>query len=281
MTSDHDGNTPSEPELSDSLKTYGAVLKALRDEARLTQEEFAPLVQYSPHYVAKIEQGKRFPPGELPQRVEEVLGPLATKVLRAAARSLRRKPGLASWFQHWAAIEEEAITLCAYECRVIPGLLQPEPYIRAVSERRLPPLTPQQVDQQAAARLSRQTLLTERPNTAFSFLIEQYLIERQVGGTDVTVALIDHLLAIGRLINVEIQVMPIRQEDHAGLDGQMYLAETQPNEWIGYIEGHESSALLTDPKAVSSMLQRYGKMRAQALSHEASVRLLKEMRGAL
>lgn len=117
------------PEVSDGLKTYGAVLKALRTEANLTQEEFAPLVRYSEHYIAKIEQGKRFPPEKLPGRAEDVLGPLAGKILRAPAWSLRRKPGLASWFQQWAGIEEEAITLCTYECRAVPGLLQPETYI--------------------------------------------------------------------------------------------------------------------------------------------------------
>ncbi|OEV13085.1 DNA-binding protein, partial [Streptomyces nanshensis] len=71
------------------------------------------------------------------------------------------------------------------------------------------------------------------------------------------------------------------QPEHAGAGGQMYLAETQANEWIGYIEGHGTSTLITDPKAVSAMLQRYGKMRSQALSHEASVSLLKQIRGAL
>lgn len=57
------GGNCGESESSDSLRTFGAVLKALRDEARLTQEQFAPLVQYSAAYIAKIEQGKRFPPG--------------------------------------------------------------------------------------------------------------------------------------------------------------------------------------------------------------------------
>lgn len=57
MTADGSGGVSSEPETSDSLKTFGAVLKALREEAGLTQEEFAPRVQYSVHYIAKIEQG--------------------------------------------------------------------------------------------------------------------------------------------------------------------------------------------------------------------------------
>lgn len=113
MTADHDGDTAAggKAELSDSLRTFGAVLKALREADGLTQEEFAPRVRYSAAYLAKIEQGKRFPPENLPDRTAEVLGPVAGKVLAAAARSLRRKAGLASWFLQWAGIEEEAITL--------------------------------------------------------------------------------------------------------------------------------------------------------------------------
>lgn len=101
----------SESEMSDSLKTFGAVLKALRTEAGLTQEALAPLVQYSAAYIAKIEQGKRYPPRDLVDRAGEVLGPTAARVLQAAAHSLTRKAGLASWFRQWAAVEEEAVSL--------------------------------------------------------------------------------------------------------------------------------------------------------------------------
>jgi transcriptional regulator with XRE-family HTH domain len=271
----------SEPELSDSLRTFGAVLKVLRDEARLTREEFAPRVRYSPAYVAKIEQGKRFPPRELVDRTEEVLGPLAARVLGAAARSLTRKVGLASWFLQWAAIEEEAASLYAYESSVVPGLLQPEPYIRAIFERRLPPLTEEQFEHQVAARLARQRLLDERPNTQFCFLIEEALLTRRFGGASVTRDLLDHMLGQGLRRNVEIQVMPQRQEDHCGFEGPMCLAETPDNRWVGYVEAHDTSMLITDPKTTSAMLQRYGKMRSQALSRQDTSSLLKRMRGAV
>jgi transcriptional regulator with XRE-family HTH domain len=275
------GGGTCEPELSESLRTFGAVLKVLREEARLTQEQFAPLVRYSVAYVAKIEQGKRFPPRDLLDRSEEVLGAVAGRVLHAAAKSLTRKAGLASWFRHWAGIEEEAVSLYAYESRVVPGLLQPEPYIRVLFDRYLPPLTEEQCERQVTARLARQQLLTERPNTTFSFVIEQALLERRMGGAAVTRALLDHLLAVGRYRNVELQVMPLIQEEHSGFEGEMYLAETVDHRWVGYIEGHGTSMLLSDPKAASHMLQRYGKMRAQALSHQSTVSLLEQMRGAL
>ncbi|WP_327235881.1 helix-turn-helix domain-containing protein [Streptomyces sp. NBC_01317] len=275
------GGTSGEAELSDSLRTFGAVLKALRAEAGLTQEEFGPLVRYSVPYIAKIEQGKRYPPRGLVDRAGDILGPVAGRVLEAAGRSLTRKAGLASWFRQWAGIEEEAVSLYAYECRVIPGLLQPEPYVRAVFGSRLPPWTDEQVDTQTAARLERQRMLTDKANTAYSFVIEQAVIERQTGGSEVTGYLVDHLLERAHLRNVELQIMPLRQREHAGLDGSLYLAETMDNRWVGYTESHDSSVLITEGKRVSGMLQRYGKMRGQALSPDASISLLRQLRGAL
>ncbi|MFE7234464.1 helix-turn-helix domain-containing protein [Streptomyces sp. NPDC001231] len=286
MRADHGGGgnggtNGTEAELSDSLKTFGAVLKALREESGLTQEEFAVRVRYSAAYVAKIEQGKRFPPADLPARAEEVLGPVAVKVLTAAAKSLTRRAGLASWFRQWAGIEEEAISLYAYECRAVPGLLQPEGYIRAVFDRRLPPVSEEQIEREVAARLDRQQLISTRQNTAFSFVIEQSILVRRMGGCDVTRQVIDHLLEMGTRRNVEIQVMPSLQEDHCGIDGQMYLAETPTHQWVGYTEGQRSSTLISAPKDVSVLLQRYGKLRSQALDCRATVKLLEQMRGAL
>ncbi|QKV94758.1 helix-turn-helix domain-containing protein [Streptomyces sp. NA02950] len=273
--------TDREPETSESLKTFGAVLKALRDEAGLTQEQFAPRVRYSATYIAKVEQGRRFPPKELIPRTEEVLGAPAARILGAAYRTLTRKVGLASWFLRWAGIEEESVSLLTYECAVVPGLLQPEPYIRAIFDRYIPHTSAEQCEQQVIARLARQRLLTDRPNTSFCFVVEQALLDRGFGGPGVTRALLDHILEQQRHRNVEVQVMPLRQEDHSGFEGPMCLAETADHRWIGYLEAHDSSVLITDPKAVSAMLQRYGKLRSQALSPQATTSLLEQMRGAL
>ncbi|MFD4727313.1 helix-turn-helix domain-containing protein [Streptomyces seoulensis] len=271
----------NEAELSDGLRTFGAVLKVLREEANLTQEEFALRVQYSVPYIAKIEQGKRFPPSDLLTRAAEPLGPIAIKVLRGAAQSLTRRPGLAHRFQEWAGIEEEAISLYTYECRAVPGLLQPEPYIRALFDCRLPPVDHEQIEHNVGARLDRQQLIAARPTTAFSFIIEQSILERRMGGSEVTKVVIDHLLDVGTWRNVEVQIMPTVREDHCGIDGLMYLAETPTHQWLGYTEGQRSSQLITAPKDVSVMLQRYGKLRSQALDCRITKELLQEMRGAV
>ncbi|MEU3447306.1 helix-turn-helix transcriptional regulator [Streptomyces thermolilacinus] len=277
---EENGTATADADLPEGLKIFGSVLQNLRKMAGLTQEEFAPRVRYSAGYIAKIEQGKRFPPPDLPERCRPVLGEVAANVLLTVAKDLRRKAGLASWFRQWAKTEEEALSLYSYECRVIPGLLQPEPYMREVLGSRLPPMTDEQLEVQVASRLERQRLLTERSTTAFSFIIEQHLIERGLGGSAVTRSLMDHLLCCARLRNVEVLIMPRQRVSHAGLDGSLYLAETPSREWLGYVESHDASLLFSEVNQVSALLQRYGRMRGQALDSEASMSLLEHMRGA-
>ncbi|MEU2181597.1 DUF5753 domain-containing protein [Streptomyces thermolilacinus] len=178
-------------------------------------------------------------------------------------------------------VEEDAVSLYAYECRAIPGLLQPEAYIRAIFDRRLPPASEEQIEREVASRLDRQQLISTNQNTAFSFVIEESVVARRMGGRDVTRQVIDRLLEMSARRNVEIQIMATIQEDHCGIDGQMYLAETAAHQWLGYTEGQRSSSLISTPKDVSVLLQRYGRLRSQALDCRATVTLLERMRGAL
>ncbi|MFH8406019.1 Scr1 family TA system antitoxin-like transcriptional regulator [Streptomyces sp. NPDC018019] len=273
------GRGSNEPEYMDSLKSFGAVLKVFRERAGLTQEELSPLVRFSAQTIASIEQGRRLAPPELIDRAEVVLD--AFGVLRAAAGPLTRRRGLATWFRQWAALERQALHLCTYECRLIPGLLQTEAYARAVFRNRVPPLADDQIETRLAARMERQRLLQERPNTAFSFIVEEALFRRPVGGIDVIRDLIDHILEVAKLRNVELQVMPLGQEEHAGLDGPIRLLETPDNTWYGYSEGQRSGQLFAGRHDISVLQMRYAKLRSQAPSPQDSVSLLKRIRGAL
>ncbi|QNE74835.1 helix-turn-helix domain-containing protein [Streptomyces finlayi] len=269
----------SEPEPSDSLKAFGAILKVFRERAALTQEQLALLVSYSPHFVASVEQGRRFPPEDFVDRAEYALE--AFGVLRAAAQHLSRQPGLAAWFRMWAKLEATAVSLCTYECRVVPGLLQTEAYARAVMMNVPPPPTEEEVEQRLSARLARQDLLTRRPPIAFSFIIEEAILLRHTGGEAVTTGVLDQIVVRAEQWNVEIQIMPLRQPQHAGTDGPLQLLETAKNQWLGYSEGQKTGQLIADRKDISVLQMRYAKMRSQALSPADSADLLQRMRGTL
>ncbi|MFG3012409.1 Scr1 family TA system antitoxin-like transcriptional regulator [Streptomyces cinerochromogenes] len=268
-----------EPETSDSLRTFGAVVQALREYHGLSREELGRRVGYSKHTVASVELGRRMPDAAFVEAAEGELG--NTGALRRAAEHVVRRPGLAAWFQQWAGLEKRAITLYTYECRMIPGLLQTEAYVHALAADQLPPLSDPQINEMWSARRDRQRLLHERPNTAFSFILEQHLFLRRTGGTEVTRKLIDHILEIAELRNVEVQLMPLVQAKHAGLQGPIRLLETPANKWFAYNEGQESGQLISDAKVVSILQAKYARMRSQALTLDNSLSLLQQMRGDL
>ncbi|MEV6586428.1 helix-turn-helix domain-containing protein [Streptomyces acidicola] len=271
--------TGGEPEFSDSLRTFGAVVQALRENAGLSREEFGEYVRYSKHTVASVELGRRMPDPAFVERAEEATG--NTGALRKAVGRVARQPGLAAWFRQWARLETVAIALYTYECRMIPGLLQTEAYARQLFADELPPLGDEQIEAQWAARAERQRLLRERPNTAFSFILEEHLFLRRTGGVEVTRELIGHVLEIAKLRNVEVQVMPQVRESHSGLHGPIRLLETPEHKWFAYNEGQESGQLISDAKVLSVLQMRYARMRSEALTTQDSVSLLQRMRGDL
>ncbi|EXU65758.1 DNA-binding protein [Streptomyces sp. PRh5] len=285
MTTDNtcmagDGDGEREPDPSDSLRTFGAVVQALREHAGLTRAQFGELVRFSKHTVASVELGRRMPDESFVERAEEVLG--NTGALRKAARFLARgEPGLAAWFRRWARLERVAVSLCTYECRLVPGLLQSEGYVRAFYENDIPPLTDRELEELVTARVERQRLLYERPNTTFDFIVEEAVFMRRLGGVEVTRELLDLILELASLRNVTLQIMPANCEQHACLAGPVRLVETPERRRFAYSEGQQNGRLIADPKEVCRIEMRYARLRSQALSPKDSRGLLERMRGAL
>ncbi|MFK0234362.1 helix-turn-helix domain-containing protein [Streptomyces vinaceus] len=275
----HEESGDGEVEPDSDLRNFGETVKAFRKRAGLTQEQLAERVRYSVQYVGSVEQGRRHPSVKFVSRSEEALD--AFGVIRIAAKQLQRRRGLASWFRRWAELEDVAIALNTYECRSIPGLLQTEAYGRAQIDNVPPLITPGAAEARITARAERQKLLVRTPYIAFSFIIEQAVIERRTGGVEVTREQIDHLVERAKLPNVDIQIMPTIQPIHAGTDGPFQLIETEDNEWLGYSEGQKTGVVISDAKAISVLHQRYAKLRIQALNPADSAGLLMRMRGSL
>ncbi|MGY5008954.1 helix-turn-helix domain-containing protein [Streptomyces sp. 900105755] len=268
-----------EPESSDSMKTFGAFVQGLREHAGLSREEFGARVHMSKHSVASIELGRRLADQSFVDAAEGVLG--NTGALRKAFGRVARQPGFAVWFRKWADLERQAVSFDAYECRLVPGLLQPETYVRAVYENALPPPTDGEVEAQVVGRMERQQLLRNRPNTAFSFIVEESVLLRELGGPDVTRSVLDQMLEYAGLRNVDLQIMPLRRKQHASLAGPLQLVETPEGRRFAYVEGHMSGWLITELKDVTALHQRYARLRSQALTPEDSARLLERLRGDL
>ncbi|MGW6487381.1 helix-turn-helix domain-containing protein [Streptomyces sp. NPDC055056] len=283
MTDNGDGTAcdwEREPDPSDSLRTFGAVVQALREHAGLSRVDFGARVQFSKHTVESVELGRRMPDESFVERAEEALG--NTGALRKAAGHLTRgEAGLAAWFRRWARLEKVAVSLCTYECRLVPGLLQSEGYARAVFEGTIPVVTDEALETLLAVRMERQRMLYERPTVPFSFIVEEHVFRRRFGNVEQMRTMLDHVLEHSASRNVTLQIVPLEAGLHACLDGPVQLLETPERRRLAYSEGQQNGRLITDPKEVSLLYQRYDRLRSQALNPEDSRGLLERLRGEL
>ncbi|ELS57072.1 putative Xre family toxin-antitoxin system, antitoxin component [Streptomyces viridochromogenes Tue57] len=242
--------------------------------------EFGEAVRFSKHTVESVELGRRMPDESFVERAEEATG--NTGALRKSARHLTRgEAGLAAWFRRWAKLERVAVSLCTYECRLVPGMLQSEGYARAVFDNGVPLLSDDQLEAQVAARLERQRVLHERTHVPFSFIVEEHVFRRRLGGSEVLRGALDHVLKLSALRNVTLQIMPMDTEFHGCLDGPVWLLETPKGQRFAYSEGQQNGRLISDVKEVSLLCQRYDTLRSQALNPKDSRGLLERLRGEL
>jgi hypothetical protein len=94
--------------------------------------------------------------------------------------------------------------------------------------------------------MERQQLFYRKPVPNLGFVIEENTLTRPLGGPLVLKEQLHHILDVGQLRHVEIQVMPHNRETHAGLMGPRILLETAERRQLAYIEGHKGGYFVSE-----------------------------------
>ncbi|WP_328405458.1 helix-turn-helix domain-containing protein [Streptomyces sp. NBC_00390] len=258
------------------LHVFGRQLKRFRECTEYDRAAFGAVTGYSASTIASYEQGRRVPPPRFIEQADELLG--ARGVLAEMKEEVARAQ-YPAFFRDAAKLEAEAVELHVYANQAVPGLLQTEEYARAVFVNWRPLYDEETVEQRVAARLARQEILASRPLPTFSFVIEEAVLHRPLGGPGVMRGQLEQILLVGQQRNVEIQVMPTKREEHAGLAGPFTLIETTEGRRIAYVEVHKLSRLYTERRAVREIEEQYGLLRAQALTPRESLALIEKLLG--
>ncbi|MER6692356.1 helix-turn-helix domain-containing protein [Streptomyces minutiscleroticus] len=270
---------PGRPEPgSGVLRVFGRQLKRFRLRAGLERAEFGARTGYSTSTIASYEQGRRVPPPRFIDTADELLD--AGGVLRETKEEVARAQ-YPAFFRDAARLETEAVELHVYDTHVINGLLQTEEYAEAVFRMRRPLLDEETIRQRVAARMHRQEVFSRWPAPLMSFVVEEAVLRRPIGGTRVHRGQLEQVLLTGRNRNVEIQVMPLQREDHAGLAGPFTLIETKAGQRVAYTEVQRSSTLYTERAPVRELEAQYGIIRAQALTPRESMAFVEGLLGEL
>jgi transcriptional regulator with XRE-family HTH domain len=272
--------TPAEADGTAGLfVALGKMVKFLRERKGLTQKEFGELVGYGPDAVSSMERGVRTLRPEVLIKADELLdaGGLLKEVLpeveEAMAKTRTRHP---EWYRSYAGLEAEAVELHFYANHGVPGLLQTEDYARAVFAKRRPLLDEETIEKRVVDRLSRQQVFERWPSPMVSYVLEEIVLDRPIGGRRVHPDQLRHLLRVGGMRNIEIQVMPSGLEDHPNMDGAFNLLTPKGHGQVAYTEVQGYPRLITDSEEVRKIADRYGIMRAMALSPSESRKLIEQ-----
>lgn len=209
-----------------------ARIRELRAARRMSQDRLAAAIGVSKSLVSQFESGKAIPQEGTAQRLDEVFG--TGTAIQDAARTAHED--LRPWLRPWVEHERRAFLLRIWEPMLIPGLLQCEPYMRAVFST--VPRNAGRIDELVNTRRERQanTINREHPGPVpVSTIIGEMALRR--GPRDVLKAQLGHLADATHQPHVKIRVIPVDGEGiHVGLSGPFNIATLPDGRRFGQMD---------------------------------------------
>ncbi|WMX46172.1 helix-turn-helix domain-containing protein [Streptomyces roseicoloratus] len=258
------------------VATVGRQLKLRREAVGMRAADFGVAVGYGEDMVYKIEGGRRIPRSEYLDRADEVLG---ADGLISAMKDDVAKVRYPKKVRALAKMEASAVEIQLYDPLNIHGLLQTPTYARGLLLMRRPAYTQDEVERMVAGRMARKSVFERDPAPELSFVLEEWTLRRPLGGRALLRPQLEHLLEVGRMRNVELQVMPMDREEHAGVDGGIEVLKFGDGSAVGRSPVVANGRPVTERKPLHILELRYGIIRAQALTPRESSALIEQLLG--
>ena len=250
------------------LDYYGSELRRLREEAGLNQPKLGKILFCTASLIGQIETAKKVPTREFSERLDAALltGGFFSRLVGLVLRSQ-----LPTWFQAYAEMEAKAAYISTYQSQVVYCLLQTEAYARAVlgvdqPERRL--------DEMVAARMERQRILEREHPPVLCVVLDEAALRLEIGGPGVMCEQLTRLLGCLESQWLQVQVLPFRVGQHAGLMGSFNLLRFDDDPDLFYSESYDSGHMTANPQVIRERSVGYARLQATALSREDSAALI-------
>lgn len=261
------------------------VLKALREQTGLTQEEAASRANITKSSLSRYEGGISAPKFHTMQALmnlynasEEVAKEMEKLALQATKRGWKtfmfgEGANVPEYLSTYVGLEATATSLLIYDF-IIPGLFQTEAYAReviAASGR-----TGGELERGVRLRDARQTHLTNgNHKPTVHAVLDESIIHRKVGGPDVMREQMGRLVSLGKMENITIQIVPfVRGAPCAAVGAGYVILGLDPDPPIVYLESYEFGHYIEDTNEVRRSTIAFHDLAGQALSPAQSARLL-------
>lgn len=267
----------------------GRQLQALREKAGLSHQQAADAIYSSEWTIRRIEAGK----GALkPLNIKSLLVSYGVTDVReidaflGLARDASR-PGwwhsygdaLPDWFRVAVGLEESASLIRAYEPQVVPGLLQTEAYVRAITAASFPSEQQEESERRVALRLARQGLLERPAPPEYWVVLEETVLRRPIGGRQVMRGQVEHLIEAASRPNITVQVLPFAAGWHPAMYGMFWIFrfpdDAMPD--VVYSEALTSATYLNKPEETTQYTEALDRMAAIAATPDQTITILRQI----
>jgi transcriptional regulator with XRE-family HTH domain len=270
-------------------RQLGAELRRLREAAEISIEQAARSLGCSGSKISRMETGR------VTQQTTDV-----TKLLDfygitdetqradilAVARAARQRDWwdkytdvVPRWFEALIGLEGSAVSWEGFHAQLVPGLLQTPDYARAITRAASSGLDDYEVDRRVTVRMERQRRLSEHDPLTLWVVLDEAVLRRQVGGSEVMHGQLRHLVASAARPNVTIQILPFTVGAHAAF-GSSFVILGFPEPGGGevvHVEQLTSAVYLEREPDLRRYKVTLNRLRATALDPERSIHVISEV----
>jgi hypothetical protein len=176
----------------------------------------------------------------------------------------------------YISFESEARSVRNYESLFVPGLLQTEGYTRAVVTASLPYASDGEIQQRVETRAQRQAFITKDDPLKLWAIVDEAVLHREVGGTEVMAEQLRYLLDMTSQPHITFQVLPYKVGAHPGMHGAFAVMDfpDAADPALVYIENMAGALYLEKEADVRRYTEMFDQLRAAALNVADSRRLV-------
>lgn len=267
-------------------RELGRRLRQLRYQHGLTIEDVAGQLLCSATKVSRLETGMRRPSLRDVRDLCALydLDDQTSTELMNLARGAREQGWWTQYvdvsFEPYIGLEAEATAITCYSMYYVPGLLQTEQYARALIKAIAPRIEPEVYEQRVEVRLRRQQLLEQEDRPRYRVLLDEAVLHRRVGGTQVMYAQLSKILEAEKKDQAAVQIIPFDVGAHAAQDSNFVLLEfDEPSvSPVIYVEGLTGSRYIDREADVDRYREAVERLRDSALNQHESKHRLNELR---
>ena len=264
-------------------RELGRRLRDLRTQHNLTVEDAAERLLCSATKISRLETGAR-PPSLRDVRDLCNLYRVDTAT-SAELMSLARGAREQTWWTQYSDLkldpylgfEQDAVAITSYTTYVFPALLQTEDYARTVIKTIAPKMDPEIFQQRVEVRMLRQQVLEKAAAPRYRVLLDEAVLYRQVGGSDVMAAQLDKVLKSARDKAI-IQIIPFSVGALAAQDSNFILFEFDDGSSTVFVEGLAGNNYHERKADVSRYRENIDGLRDSALSPKDSIEYIEQIR---